>query len=149
MGNDIFHPPTYIPSDQEHKLAYRKYMLESIFYDYLLGINMARGGKFGKMRSDQPTDAEYIEKELSYIDTRFNKWRDAGEGKDVWEYFRSFEDFKKWSADAFSGPHDGDCVKQPAPCSRCHMEEFYELQSTVIWCSCIFYKNKTCEKCKK
>ena len=141
-----FHPPDYIPTEQEHKIAYLTHMLEDIFYDYLLCINMVRTGQMkDNTRKDIDGTESLIERNLKQIDKMFEKWRDEGKSE-LWELDYPYEKFKKDFSEYLKEEHCGDCICVPCTCMRCFAEYFYKLESTVTWCkSCEFYVNKSCD----
>lgn len=150
LNNSKFHPPGYIPTEQEHRIAYLTYQLQYIYYEYLLGINMVRTGKMkDDCRKDIDGTQSLVERELSYIDKMFAGWRDDG-SNEVWEIRYPYEEFKKNHIEHLSEAHCGDCTCAPAPCLRCHAEELYKIPYTATWCkSCEFYLYKDCEHHKK
>ena len=143
----LFNPPSVAPTEEQHKIAYLTYMLEDIFYNYLLGINMVRTGKLSdNMREKIDGTKSLIEQDLKCIDAMFEKYSETN--KPIWETIYSFEDFKREISSSLHEPHCGDCTCVCAPCCRCQAEELYKIPSTVTWCRCLFYKDKH-QKCKE
>jgi hypothetical protein len=136
---DPIHPPPYVPTEQEHKLAYMKWMLERIVWDELLGIDMLRGDLLKK--TVKPTvkqrlglDPQEWEKRLqSLLDRLFRPEKEHAPDADAWENLLRFEDFKAESTKDLAGYHCGDCVAVACACIRCHLEDLYEIPSTVTW----------------
>lgn len=127
MNAKDIHPPAYVPTEQEHRIAYLTFMLRDIVYDSLLSIHMIRTGKM------KESAARSIEGELKYFDDHlFDKWKDDGT-KEAWECLRDYDEFKKNHTQDLAGKHCGDCTYCSAPCSRCQAEELYKIPSTVTW----------------
>ena len=120
-------PESYVPTDIEHKAAYRLWLLQRIVDDYLLGINMARKGHFG-----EGLDPEYAERELALLLSKlFDK--EPSSDDEFWETMHSFDEFKKNHIRYLSEAHMGDCVCLPCSCSRCHAEQLYAVPLTATW----------------
>jgi hypothetical protein len=139
-----FKPPAYVPTEQEHKIAYLSWALDDVYYNDLLRINMYRTGKLTNSSAEEPTKVEAV---LVSFDELFDKWRKSG-NKEVWELFWPYEEFKTHHTEALADEHCGDCTCVPCPCSRCSAETLYNVPSTVTWCSCEFHGQPKCDKCK-
>lgn len=130
-----FHPPVYIPTEQEHKIAYLKDSLEN-FSDTVLSLFNPDWDKYENIKAAAKID----------IQKRIDKYRK--DGTPIWKSGPTYEDFKELHSQALSEEHCGDCTLQSAPCSRCWSESLYEITSTATWCSsCEFQNSKYCD-CK-
>lgn len=147
---DIVCPPAYQPTEQEHRIAYLEHVLETISYDYLLGIKMYKedleeykkglGEKRKSYRAGKPIEtAEDLEKVIqdeinSFLKHYFGSWNDEGNGeKEAWEVFMDYDEFKRtWGGEYLAEHHCGDCTAVPCPCTRCHAEAKYK-QDSVTW----------------
>lgn len=117
----------YIPSELEHKAAYRYFCLENIWYEDLLGVMLDRDPKTPKYK-------ENIEDFLKKLDRLYQKWDEQGEqDKELWEINShwSYEEFKKQMMENLNDQHCGDCVNIPMTCPKCYTESLYEIESTI------------------
>lgn len=145
FSKNNYHPADYIPTEQEHRVAYLIYMLDDIYYSYLLGINMVRTGKIrDDLRKNIDGTESLIEADLNCIDEMFKNWRDKGT-KEIWEANYDYEQFKKDHLQFLAEAHFGDCTCQPSSCMRCRAESLYKIPLTATWCkSCEFQGGKFC-----
>lgn len=128
----ILCPVAHVPTEQEHKIAYLTYVLDSVFYDYLLCINRVRTGKTkDDLRKNIDGTESLVERTLKSIDEIFEKHQD---NKKVWESWCDYEDFKKtWGMECLSSMHCGDCIAFPASCDRCTAELIYGIPCSATW----------------
>jgi hypothetical protein len=125
------HPAPYIPTDQEHQIAWLKQCLSRVVWDGLLPVNMARRGDF---KNHPSVDNDEYGKEClnNLLDELFT--RDEADNKEPWERLLPFEDFKKtWGIEGLAEPHCGDCVCVSCPCTRCWAESYYDVPRTATW----------------
>lgn len=104
-----FHPINIFtpePSVDQHRAAYRKFLLEQI-YNSMYAHSNKTGQELIQLLHDE--DQEPFEKIIS------------------------FNDFKDRYSPYLNSPHDGDCTRVAASCMRCCAEELYDIPSTVIW----------------
>lgn len=120
----IIRPPAYKPTEQEHQLAYYKYMMDEILYDFLYDFQLERKNfseKAGKPKVD------YVKELDKFLDLLFNDT-----SKSPLEAIYPYKDFKKRQLENMADRHCGDCVACPCPCVRCQTEDLYGTDS-VTW----------------
>ena len=119
----IIRPPAYVPTEQEHKIAYLTYMLDYITCESLLSVWMSRNGQLKE---------EYGKQELdSLLSGLFDNWDKSG--NQPWECLRGYNDFKQQYVIDLAEAHCGDCVCVSCPCSRCWAEDRYKIPNTATW----------------
>lgn len=130
-----FHPPAYIPTEQEHKIAYLKDSIED-FSDTVLYLYNSDYDIFEHLKNSAKIDMQrrIARYKKNYIP--------------IWKSHIPYEEFKETHTQALNEEHCGDCTLQSASCSRCWSENLYEITSTATWCSsCEFQNSKYCD-CK-
>jgi hypothetical protein len=143
-NNPKYNPPGYVPTETEHKAAYRKMWLERILDDLTL-IKLLRQNRI-EPRNGPKTVEDCLEK----FDKMFTKWEENPD-VDIWEAIYPYEEFEKASIAALNDFHEGSCICDPCACFRCYNEELYDIPSSVTWHKCDFYltEESKCEECRK
>jgi len=124
---EIICPPAYKPTEQEHQLAYHKYMMDYIIYEVLYGIQLDREGFPGGMGKPK---VDYVKELDKFLDLIFVNNVDVH--KSPLEVIYPYKGFKKQQLENMSDIHRGDCVACPCSCVRCHTEDLYGIDS-VTW----------------
>jgi hypothetical protein len=121
--NDIIYEPT----EQEHRLAYYKHVLEFIFYEILIYFQDE------EMYPPSSLDKLIARREcyLKKFKEWFAHWGDKHGNDDVWESVIDYEEFKAEHLKRFSEIHDGYCTGHDYQCDRCKSEEVYGVASTA------------------
>jgi hypothetical protein len=120
----ILQPPAFVPTEQEHRIAYLTCVLNNVF-DYLFEFN------FYKKIENKPDLAERALHRL--INNTLGKAEKNDEKEHDWEYLLDYEEFKTSWGGSLSEMHGGDCTFFSGPCVRCHAEAIYSLKNSATW----------------
>lgn len=130
---DKLNPPSYIPSEDEIKLAKARYAFENEIWEIIYSLSMYIDLLHGK-ELQFPYTKEMVENEaknsLEHWHTSLKKWNDDN---DMWDCFIDSNWFKIAYIDSLQEYHGGDCTAFPASCPRCHAEAMFKINNTVTW----------------
>jgi hypothetical protein len=147
LTSEQLKPPAYVPTEQEHRIAYLKQVLETVVYDTLLPLHMGREGDIVALTPERR--AEEVEEWLGVIDGWFKRWEDGDPNKTLWELVFPYDSFKARMISNLADRHGGDCIYAPSSCVRCYAEELYEILPTATWCKECLRVEGLCDDCKE
>lgn len=125
------HPPAPAITEDQHKIAYYKYLLDYIVNENLLMADMCRQYQGNLAHLFTPEEGTKSINRL--LDQLFKEQPNEDPSTEAWERIKTFEAFKKQSIECFNDPHGGDCTAVAASCIRCWVEDLYGFASTVTW----------------
>lgn len=126
-------PPSYVPSEEEIKLAKARYVFENNIWEIVHNLIQYKQLVEGK-ELQFPYTKELVEenanKSVEHFNTSLTKWNDDNE---MWDCFINPEWFKTVYIDGLSHHHGGDCTGFASSCPRCHAEDMFKIDCTVTW----------------